>query len=121
MDKHHPSSEIVKDPVCGMTVEDCALETAYEGIRYFFCSEQCRERFLATPHLYVGYPGHPAPGQRGVQVVKRRRFKLAHPLSAYEAELRDYITANQDSPTPTRGGSTLSRPPRWTSRTSAMS
>ena len=87
MDKHHPSSEIVKDPVCGMIVEDCALEFSYEGIRYFFCSEQCRERFLATPHLYVGYPGHPAPGQRGVQVVKRRRFKLAHPLSAYEAEL----------------------------------
>ena len=86
MDRHHPSSEIGKDPVCGMTVEDCALETAYEGIRYFFCSEQCRERFLATPHLYVGYPGHPAPRQRGVQIMKRRRFKLVHPLSAYEAQ-----------------------------------
>lgn len=87
MDRHHPSSAIVKDSVCGMTVEDCAIETTFEGIRYCFCSEQCRERFLATPHLYVGYPGHPAPRQRGVQVLKRRRFKLAHPLSAYEADL----------------------------------
>lgn len=87
MDSHSPSSETVKDPVCGMTVENGALETAYEGIRYFFCSAQCRARFLATPHLYVGYPGHPAPRQRGVQAVKRRRFKLAHPLSAYEADL----------------------------------
>lgn len=87
MDRRHPSSEIVKDPVCGMIVEDCALETAYEGIRYFFCSAQCRERFLATPHLYVGYPGHLSPRQRGVQVVKRRRFMLANSLSAHEAEL----------------------------------
>lgn len=87
MDRHHPSSEIDKDPVCGMTVGDGALETSYEGIRYFFCSAQCRERFLATPHLYVGYPGHLSPRQRGVQVVKRRRFMLAHPLSAHEAEL----------------------------------
>jgi len=86
MDSHHPS-EIVKDPVCGMTVEDGAIATDYEGIRYRFCSEQCRARFLATPHLYVGYPGHPAPRQRGVQAVKRRRFKLAQPLSAHEAAL----------------------------------
>lgn len=87
MIRHHPSSEIVKDPVCGMAVEDGALETTYEGIRYFFCSAQCRERFVATPHLYVGYPGHPAPRQRGVQVVKRRRFKLAHSLFSYQADL----------------------------------
>jgi YHS domain-containing protein len=87
MDRHHSSSEIVKDPVCDMTVEGDAFETAYEGIRYFFCSEQCRERFLATPHLYVGYPGHPSPRQRGVQVVKRRRLMLDHPLSAHEADL----------------------------------
>lgn len=87
MDRHHPSSEIDKDPVCGMTVEGHAIEALYEGIRYVFCSAQCRERFLATPHLYVGYPGHLSPRQRGVQAVKRRRFKLAQPLSTYEADL----------------------------------
>lgn len=80
-------SEVVKDPVCGMPVESQAIDAVYEGIRYFFCTAQCRDRFLATPHLYVGYPGHPAPRQRGVQAVKRRRFKLAQPLSAYEADL----------------------------------
>jgi len=87
MNSHHPSSGIVKDPVCGMIVGDDAIATDYEGIRYAFCSAQCRERFIATPHLYVGYPGHPSPRQRGVQLVKRRRFRLAQPLSALEAEL----------------------------------
>lgn len=80
-------SEIVKDPVCGMPVESQAMDAIYEGIRYVFCSAQCRERFIATPHLYIGYPGHPSPRQRGVQVMKRRRFRLAQPLSSQEADL----------------------------------
>ncbi|HSI23506.1 MAG TPA: YHS domain-containing protein [Methylophilaceae bacterium] len=87
MDRHHPLSDIDKDPVCGMTVEGDAIATLYEGIRYVFCSAQCRERFTATPYLYIGYPGHPSPRQRGVQVMKRRSFRLAQPLSSQEADL----------------------------------
>jgi len=41
----------VKDPVCGMRVDEwTALITRdYEGQRYVFCSSRCRERFDAEP------------------------------------------------------------------------
>ena len=42
-----------RDPVCGMTVD---LTTAYSeavgGDTYYFCSENCRQRFDANPTGY---------------------------------------------------------------------
>ena len=39
-----------KDPVCGMTVDETtALRTERDGKTYFFCSDHCQKRFLATP------------------------------------------------------------------------
>lgn len=76
-----------KDPVCGMFVGEPAIETTYAGIRYRFCSDQCHERFVANPHLYIGFPGHKSPRQRDMQLMKRRRFRLEHPLSALEIKL----------------------------------
>jgi len=78
-------SIMVKDPVCGMDVAPTQLETVYEGIRYAFCSEQCRQRFIANPHLYIGVPGEKAPKQKGVELFKRRRFQLDAPLNPQEA------------------------------------
>ncbi len=78
-------SATVKDPVCGMDVAPAQFETIYEGLRYAFCSEQCRQRFVANPHLYVGVPGEKAPGQKGVELFKRRRFQLDAPLAAQDA------------------------------------
>ncbi|MDT3706232.1 MAG: YHS domain-containing protein [Thiobacillus sp.] len=75
-------SATVKDPVCGMEVAPAQFETIYEGLHYAFCSEQCRQRFAANPHLYVGVPGEKAPGQKGVELLKRRRFQLDAPLDA---------------------------------------
>ena len=45
----------VKDPVCGMTVDpDSAKHTAeHEGARYYFCSSDCRTKFLAEPGRYL--------------------------------------------------------------------
>lgn len=80
-------SIVDKDPVCGLIVDAHKIETVYAGIHYAFCSDQCRERFEANPHLYIGSPGHKAPRQRGVQVVKRRRFTLEQSLSLQEGEL----------------------------------
>lgn len=80
-------SIVDKDPVCGMIIKAQEVETVYAGIHYAFCSNQCRERFLANPHLYIGYPGHKAPKQRDMQVVKRRRFRLERPLLSLEGEL----------------------------------
>ncbi len=79
--------KIVKDPVCHMEVSETSFATEYEGIRYAFCSAQCKERFLANPHLYTGLPGHKAPAQQGKQVIKRRSLVLSAPLDARQAEL----------------------------------
>lgn len=79
-------NETVKDPVCHMTVPVTSFATEYAAIRYAFCSAQCKERFLANPRLYIGFPGHKAPAQQGREVVKRRRFVLSVPLDAMQAE-----------------------------------
>ncbi|MFZ2302244.1 MAG: YHS domain-containing protein, partial [Gallionella sp.] len=73
-------NETVKDYVCQMQVPSTSFPTEYAGGHYAFCSAQCRERFLANPHLYIGFPGRKAPAQEGKQVIKRRRLLLSAPL-----------------------------------------
>lgn len=80
-------STILKDPVCGMVVDEYKVETSYEGIHYAFCSKQCLERFESNPHLYIGHPGQKAPKQKGVKLVKRRCFKLEQSLSISDAKV----------------------------------
>ena len=80
-------SATVKDPVCGMEVAPAQLETIFEGLHYAFCSEQCRQRFVANPHLYIGMPGEKAPAQKGMELLKRRRFQLDAPLAAQDAAI----------------------------------
>lgn len=79
-------SEIVKDYVCQMQVSSTSFATEYAGGHYAFCSAQCKERFLANPHLYIGFPGHKAPAQQGKKVIKCRRLLLSTPLDATQAE-----------------------------------
>lgn len=79
--------ELVQDPVCHMQVPAASFATEYSGIKYAFCSTQCRDRFLANPHLYTGFPGHKAPGQEGLVVVKCRKMHLDCPLDAAQAQL----------------------------------
>ena len=39
-----------KDPVCGMTVDEAsALHAEREGKTFYFCSDHCRQKFLAAP------------------------------------------------------------------------
>lgn len=80
-------NEIVKDPVCHMEVPSASFAIEYAGIHYAFCSAQCKERFLANPHLYVGMHGQKAPKQEGVSVIKQRRLRLAQPLSPSQARV----------------------------------
>lgn len=63
----------VKDPVCHMEVPSGSFAIEYEGIPHAFCSEQCKARFLKNPHLYVGFPGHKAPAQQGIEIIKSHR------------------------------------------------
>jgi YHS domain-containing protein len=42
------------DPVCGKTVHtDNAKSVVHHGTVYYFCSNNCRDRFEAAPQLYV--------------------------------------------------------------------
>ena len=39
---------MAKDPICGMTVDEAtALKAERDGQTFYFCSEHCREKFLA--------------------------------------------------------------------------
>lgn len=80
-------SVIVKDPVCGMVVGEHKVEMTYAEVHYAFCSNQCRDRFESNPHLYIGQPGHKAPKQKGVEILKRRHFKLEQSLSLTDANV----------------------------------
>ena len=46
----------VKDPVCGMTVEqqDAVATSDYKGKTYYFCSEDCKVTFDDSPEDYAG-------------------------------------------------------------------
>lgn len=76
-----PSRAKVKDPVCLMLVEPDQHAIEYLGMHFAFCSPQCQERFLANPHAYIGAPDAKAPKQEGREIIKRRRLRLAEPLS----------------------------------------
>ena len=45
----------VVDPVCGMQIDSSQAEgqAQYEGRVYYFCSTECRDKFLANPKEYV--------------------------------------------------------------------
>lgn len=39
-----------KDPICGMIVDEAtALRADRDGKTFFFCCDQCRQKFLSTP------------------------------------------------------------------------
>jgi P-type Cu+ transporter len=41
---------MTKDPICGMTVnETSALHAERDGRKFYFCSDHCQAKFLATP------------------------------------------------------------------------
>lgn len=77
----------VKDVVCGMEVDADSFAHDYVGTTYAFCSPQCRDRFLAHPHLFIGHAGRPAPKEEGRTVLKHRRFALGTPLDAEQARM----------------------------------
>ncbi len=61
---------VVKDPVCGMTVDQEQAEAAgltveLQGKTHFFCSEDCKEQFARDPRRYpdasADIPAPPAP------------------------------------------------------------
>jgi YHS domain-containing protein len=43
------------DPVCGMQVKEdqAAAKAAHAGTEYYFCSQGCRDEFVAHPEKYT--------------------------------------------------------------------
>ncbi|MCB1369403.1 MAG: heavy metal translocating P-type ATPase [Rhodobacteraceae bacterium] len=50
-----PEDQLLRDPVCGMTVDAQAGKPSHEheGRRFHFCSEGCRNKFAAAPEDYI--------------------------------------------------------------------
>jgi len=46
----------VKDPVCGMQIEesDAVATSEYGGTTYYFCSADCKQEFDEDPAAYAG-------------------------------------------------------------------
>ncbi len=44
-----------KDPVCGMRIDQWAATffVTHAGVKHFFCSQRCQERFVGLPEKYV--------------------------------------------------------------------
>lgn len=60
------NSTILEDPVCGMSVDSDDISADYQGTRYAFCSEQCRDRFQSNPAFYTDTPADTSkPGGSG--------------------------------------------------------
>lgn len=53
--EQYQQSNMVVDPVCGMQINqsDAAAHLEYGGRKYFFCVDQCREKFLSDPDRYA--------------------------------------------------------------------
>jgi YHS domain-containing protein len=52
------------DPVCGKSVHtDQAKSAVLDGTVYYFCSNECRDRFEAAPQSYVGPKAKQEPKQ----------------------------------------------------------
>lgn len=45
----------VKDPVCGMEIDKASAVSriTYMGKTYYFCSEECKKSFKATPQEVI--------------------------------------------------------------------
>ena len=69
-------------PVCAMPTVMEVPPVEYHGMHFRFCSDQCRQMFLAQPALYSA-----KLGQQRAEVIKRRTLRLAEPAEEEVAAL----------------------------------
>ncbi len=44
------TKSVTKDPICGMTVNEAsAFHAERDGKTFYFCSDHCRQKFVAAP------------------------------------------------------------------------
>jgi YHS domain-containing protein len=79
---------MVKDPVCGMEVDDRSTPhvSTSNGVTYYFCSAADKGKFAANPEPYVkGHPGNvpieDAPGQHDAHDhLQKQKASVAKPV-----------------------------------------
>lgn len=52
-----------RDPVCGMELNpyEALAQTTYQGETYYFCSQDCKEKFDRKPQKYLNEMREPEP------------------------------------------------------------
>jgi len=50
------------DPVCGMRIDEktAPAKATYSGTTYYFCSNECKDKFNANPQKYAQQAQQPA-------------------------------------------------------------
>lgn len=58
---------MMRDPVCGLEVDpsEAPAKETFEGRTYFFCTENCRRKFVEAPERYIGASSRPGEGSGG--------------------------------------------------------
>lgn len=69
-------------PVCGMKVVSTQYPMQYHKMYFHFCSEQCRERFEATPQLYSS-----GTAEQRTPLLKQRQLRLGKPCTPDEIKV----------------------------------
>ncbi len=126
--------EKTKDPVCGMNLDQskaksAGLKSDYQGKTYYFCSEECQQKFDKMPACYGAKPeAGPAPGgvvsapkARWRRKRRRKRRKIRSAATKWiGARLRPQVSSATmqgkritSAPTPAIGNSTRIQTVTW--------
>ncbi len=80
--EQYQKETLVTDPVCKMRFRKQleTVEATYQGKVYHFCTDHCREKFVADPSRYVSTvgstPPHPLPGQSHKEELQHEAQEL---------------------------------------------
>jgi Cu+-exporting ATPase len=121
--QHEATAAKAKDPVCGMTVDPASTAHFfdYEGVKYYFCCNGCRAKFVADPARYLAK--HAAATQKEVPMTDpvcgmkvdpgsaagthehkgvKYFFCSTHCLAQFKADPEKYLAKRVAAPAPAR-------------------
>jgi Cu+-exporting ATPase len=100
------SPTTMKDPVCGMTVvpERAAGSVEHAGIKYYFCSKGCAQKFQADPERFVHSPGSAPMHSEPATLVQLGGRAAPPPVPRPKEEPRSRQAAEALHPMASTGG-----------------
>ncbi|MBB3426764.1 Cu+-exporting ATPase [Rhizobium sp. BK312] len=116
----HTQDEVIRDPVCGMTVDPDAGKPSlqYRGRTFHFCSNGCRTKFEAAPENYLTAKD-PVCGMTVDRATARHftkhegekfYFCSAGCKAKFEADSLSYLDGNRPAPKPVPEGTLYTCP-----------